>query len=171
MKRKYVILLTITVFIGLFWCTRPSATSTALSAEPLPTTQPNQTVQDQIEMAILEAIASNDRYIQKGLVPSIQITDIRTSLDQKQSTAWVTYYDPLIDAVIPIEPGLAVAHNVGDRWQVVLPSDPAWQNEISLAPDELLTQSEKDMWLAMDQGTVEAYPTQSGYFLPWHGGL
>ncbi len=171
MKQKHVIMVITTVLICLFLFSLPTVSSSALSAEPLPTQAVSQQVQDQVKIAILEAIAANGRYIQKGLVPSLQVTNVRTSLDQKQATAWVLYYDPEIDAVLPIEPGLTIASNVDNRWKVFLPTDPDWQNEITKAPSELLTQGEKDMWLAMDQGRVEAFPTQSGYLLPWHGGL
>jgi Peptidase family M23/Bacterial pre-peptidase C-terminal domain len=171
MKQRHMLLISVTVFICLFLFSLPTVSSTALSAEPVSTNQPDQAIQNQVEMAILEKIASNDHYIQKGLVPSIQVTSIKTSNDLQQATAWVTYYDFQVEAVLPIEPGLALAQNIDGKWQVYLPSDPAWQNEISLVPDELLTQSEKEMWLAMNQGTQEAVPTQSGYFLPWHGGL
>ncbi len=171
MKRKRIILVVISVVIGLFFFSLPSASSSALSAEPQPTAETSQVLQDQVKVAILEAISSDDRYIQKGLVPMIQVTDVRASLDQKQATAWVVYYDSQLEALIPLEPGLTITRFVDDRWQVYLPSDPAWQDVIRLAPDELLSQDEKEMWLAMDQGTVQSVTAQGGYYLPWHGGV
>lgn len=134
MKRKHVILLVIAVFIGLFMFSSPTISSSALSAEPKSTNQPDQSIQDQIEIAILEAITSNERYIQKGLAPTVQVTDIRTSVDQKLATAWVTYYDNQIDAVLPIEPGLAIAHQVENNWQVILPSDRAGKTKYRKPP-------------------------------------
>ncbi|MFZ2098852.1 MAG: peptidoglycan DD-metalloendopeptidase family protein, partial [Anaerolineales bacterium] len=171
MKRKNVILVCVTVFICLFIFSLPTVSSSALLAEPKPVAQDRQALEDQIKQAILEAIAFNDRYVQKGMVDILRVTDIRISADQMTATAWVVYYDPQIEAIIPVEPGIAITHLINDQWQVVLPSDPGWQNEIKSAPDDLLSIDEKEMWLVMDQGTVETYPTQSGYFLPWHGGL
>jgi hypothetical protein len=171
MRMKHVIMVIFTVVICLFLFSLPGSSTSALSADPLPTQQVSPQTQDQVKIAILKAIGSNDRYIQKGLVPSIQVTDVQTSLDQKEATAWVLYYDPVIDAVLPLEPGLTIASYIDGQWKVYLPSNPDWQTKIDQAPEELLTQSQKDMWLAMDQGKVETFPTQSGYLLPWHGGL
>ena len=104
------------------------------------------------------------------MITDLQVTEIKISKDQQWATAWVVNYDPQIGAVVPTEPGLAVAHFLKDRWQVILSSDPDWQDAITQTPDDLLSKDEKDMWVAINQGTVELYPTQSGYFLPWHGG-
>jgi hypothetical protein len=170
MKRKNVILVIVTVFICLFIFSIPTASSSALIEEPAPSPMDEQLIDDQIKQAILEAVASNDRYVQGGMLTDLQVTDIQISQDQQWATAWVVVYDPQIEAIIPTEPGLAVAHFLKDRWQVYLSSDPEWQNALSMIPDNLLSSDEKDMWLAMNQGTVESFPTQSGYLLPWHGG-
>jgi hypothetical protein len=170
MRRRNVILVIVTVFICLFIYFLPTASSSALAAEPAPSSVNQQLIDDQIKQAILVAIKSNNSYVQSGLVTNLQVTEIHISKDQQWATAWVVYYDSQIEALIPTEPGLAVAHYLKDRWQVFLSSDPDWQNAISLIPDDLLSRDEKAMWVAMNQGTVEAFPTQSGYFLPWHGG-
>jgi hypothetical protein len=170
MKRKNVLMVVVTVFICLFIFSISTASSSALHAEPGPSPVGAQVLNDQIKQAILEAVASNDRYIQGGLVTNLQVTDLKISQDKLWATAWVVNYDPQIEALIPTEPGLVVAHFLKDRWQVSLSSNPDWQNEITLIPDDLLSPGEKDMWLAMNQGTTETFPTQSGYFLPWHGG-
>ena len=171
MKRKKVILVCVIVFICLFIFSIPTASSSALLAEPEPTAIVVQGVEDHIKQAIFEAIASNNNYIQGNMVTNLQVTDIQISKDQQWATAWVVYYDPQVEAVLPTEPALSVAHFLNDQWQVYLPLDPGWQNAITLIPDDLLSADEKDMWMAMNQGTVESFPTQSGYFLPWHGGL
>jgi hypothetical protein len=170
MKRKHVILVIVTVFIGLFIFSIPTVSSSALYAEPRPSTQKQQLIEDQIKQAILAAVASNKRYVQGGLVADLQVTEIKISQDQQWATAWVVYYDPQIEAVIPSEPGLAVAHFLKDRWQVFLSTDLDWQNAITQLPDDLLPKDEKDMWVTMSQGSVENFTTQSGYLLPWHGG-
>ncbi len=171
MKRKNVVLGVVIVFICLFIFSIPTASSSALIAEPEPTSIDGQIIEDQIKQAIFDAIASNNRYIDAGLVTNLQVTELKISQDQQWATAWVVYYDPQIEAMVPTEPALAVAHFLDSRWQVFLPPDPDWQNAISLIPQDLLSNAEKDMWVTMDQGSVESYPTQSGYFLPWHGGL
>ena len=170
MKQKKVIWVVITVLTCLLLLSIPTALSAAPMAEPPPSVKNQQEISDQIKQAILEAIASNNRYIQGGMVTNLQVTDVKTSRDQLWATAWVVYYDSTIEALIPSEPALAVTHFVDDHWQVYLPSDFGWQNMVYSLPDDLLTISEKEMWVAMNQGSIESYPTQSGYLLPWHGG-
>src|SRR4030042_1728396 len=170
MKRKKVILVAVTVFTFFFFFSLPMAMSTALNAEPSPSITDQQIISDEITQAILDAIASSNNYIQGEMITNLQVTDIKTSQDLRWATAWIVYYDSQIEAVIPTEPGLAISHFVDDRWQVYLPSDSTWLDKISLLPDDLLSKSEKDMWVAMNQGEIESTPAQSGNLLPWHGG-
>lgn len=170
MYYKKSILVFITVFICLFLFSLPTVSSSALSAEPKPSPVDSQAIEDQIENAVLETIAVNQNYIQSGMVTNVQVTETKVSQDQQWGTAWVVYYDPQIQAVLPTEPGLALAHQVNGEWTVFLSTDPEWQNALNSVPDDLLPADEKDMWSAMNQGTVESYPTQSGYLLPFHGG-
>jgi hypothetical protein len=170
MRLKKSILVFATVFICLFLFSLPTVSSSALSAEPQPSSVASQAVDDQIEQAVLKAVATSKNYIEGQLVTNLQVTDINVSQDQQWATAWVEYYDPQIDAVLPTEPALSVLHYINGHWIAFLPSDPGWQEALKSVPDDLLSPDEKDMWLAMNQGTEEAFPTQTGYFLPWHGG-
>ncbi len=170
MRYKKLILVIVTVLICLFIFSLPTASYSALSAEPKPSPVDSQALEDQIQKAVLAAVASSKNYSQAGLVSNLQITDIKISQDQQWATAWVVYYDPQIEAVVPTEPALAVVHLINGQWAVFLPSDPGWSDALKAVPDDLLSADEKEMWLAMSQGTVETFPTQSGYFLPWHGG-
>src|SRR4030042_3534082 len=170
MKWKKVIWVVVTVLICLFIFSIPTAFSAGLQAEPQPTAENNQKTTEQVEQAILDAIASNNRYIQGGMVTNLQVSDVEISQDQLWATAWVVYYDSQTEAMLPTEPALAVTHYVDNDWQVLLPADSGWQNSIYSLPDELLSKEEKDMWVAMNQGGTEPFPTQSGYLLPWHGG-
>ncbi|OGO59163.1 MAG: hypothetical protein A2029_03890, partial [Chloroflexi bacterium RBG_19FT_COMBO_47_9] len=170
MKWKSVIVAIVTVFISLFIFAIPTVSSSALRAEPEPSPLEGQVIEDQIKVAILEAIALNENYAKGGMATNLQVTDVLISQDQQWSTAWVVYYDPQIEALIPTEPGLAVAHSLSGQWQVFLSSDLGWKEAINSIPVDLLSPDEKDMWVAMNQGAVEAVPTQSGYLLPWHGG-
>jgi murein DD-endopeptidase MepM/ murein hydrolase activator NlpD len=168
--RKHLILVVIVVLIGLFISSVPSASSSAFTADPEATVEGDQGIKDQVKIAILESIASNDRYIQKNLVSSLQVTDVQVSKDQQWATAWVVYYDPTLEAVIPTEPAVPITHWQDNQWQVYLPSDPGWQSTVSNVPDDLLSTDQKQMWVTMNQASVESVVTQSGYFLPWHGG-
>ena len=64
------------------------------------------------------------------MVTNLQVTDIEISQDQLWATAWVVNYDSQIEALLPTEPALAVAHYVEDDWQVFLTSDPGWQKSV-----------------------------------------
>jgi hypothetical protein len=171
MRIKKLILVFVTALICLFLFSLPTVSSSALSAEPIPSSQVSQALDDQIDKAVLEAVATSKNYIQGGVQADLQVTEIKVSQDQQWATAWVVYYDPQIEAVIPTEPALAVVQLINDQWTALLPTDPGWQEALKSVPDDLLSPDEKEMWLAMNQGTVEAFPTQSGYFLPFHGGL
>lgn len=171
MKPRNVIVVIVTVFICLFIFSIPTVSSSTLLAEPVPSSVNQQLIKDQVKQAILAAIASNDRYVQGGMVTDLQVTELKLSQDQLWATAWVVYYDPQIEAIVPSEPGLVVAHFLNDHWQVFLSSDPDWQNAVSQTPDDLLSKDEKEMWFVMSRGIAETFPTQSGYLLPWHGGL
>src|SRR4030066_1362918 len=170
MRRKKIIVMGMIFLTRLLFIPIPTALSAAPLAEPPPAETNQNTSLDDIELAILKAVASNDRYIQGKMVTNLQVTEIKISQDQLWATAWVVYFDYQIEALIPSEPGLAVTQLVNDTWRVFLPSDTDWQNMVSLLPDDLLSLDEKEMWLAMDQGGVEYFPPQSGYLLPWHGG-
>jgi hypothetical protein len=171
MKWKTLLLAIFTVFISLLLFSIPKVSSSPLIAETIAPAQDNQVIEDHIKDAILDAIYSSKQYEPGEVSNLLQVSDIRVSKDQQWGTAWIIYYDPQIDAIIPTEPALTLTHYQSGEWNVYLPSDSAWKNVITSLPDDLLSQDSKDMWTSMTQGTVEDYPTQSGYLLPWHGGL
>lgn len=170
MKRKNAFWSLVILITFLFIFSIPKASSSALNAETPPPQVNQQAASDQVEQAVLEAIATSASYSKAVMVTNLQVSDIQISQDQQWATAWVVYYDTQIEATIPSEPSFAVVQRIGGNWQAVLASDPTWQKSLYQLPDDLLTQSEKDMWLAMNQGSLESYTTQSGYLLPWHGG-
>ena len=168
--RKSVLWVAAILATFLFVFTTPTALSSALVAETQPAVVDQTTDTQGIEQAVLEAIATNTIYSKGSMVSNLQVTDIKVSQDQQWATAWVVYYDSQVEAIIPSEPGLAIVRYVNNDWQAMLASDPAWQDTVYQAPGDLLTTSEKDMYVTMNQGSVEAVQTQSGYLLPWHGG-
>jgi hypothetical protein len=160
-------------FVGIFLVfafSVPRVSTSALSAEPKPNSVDSEQEDQQIEQAVLNAVANNSKYIQGQVSTNLQVSDIKISQDQQWATAWVVYYDPQIDAVIPTEPALAIVEYQKDHWEAYLPTDPEWESAMSQLPVDLLSQDEKEMWLTMNQGVEESLPTQTGYFLPWRGG-
>ena len=155
MKWRKVTGVVVALIIILFAFSIPTALSAGLKAEPLPTVEKQEEITVQVEQAILEAIAINSNYMQGGMAANLQVTEINISQDQNWATAWVVSYDLQIEAILPTEPALVVTHIVDNAWQVIFPSDPAWQDLIYALPDDLLSKEEKDMWVAMNQGAVE----------------
>jgi hypothetical protein len=139
MRSTKSILIFITVFICLLLFSLPTVSSSALSAEPKPSTVDSLPVENQIEQAVLDAVGSSNNYIQGGIETNLQVTDIEISQDQQWATAWVVYYDPQIEAVLPTEPALSVVHLINDQWTAFLPSDPGWQEALLSVPDDLLS--------------------------------
>src|SRR4030042_3868464 len=170
MKRKNLVWGLILILTSLLTFSIPTVESSAQDAEPLPTDTLKEETTDQIEQAILEAIAVSDRYQQGKMVANLQVSDIQTSKDLQWGTAWVVYYDYQVEALIPTEPGLAVTKFLNNDWQVYLPSESGWQNAVYSVPEDLLSGCGESMWGTMNQGTTEQVPTQTGYYLPWHGG-
>jgi hypothetical protein len=131
-------------------------------------------IEGQIENAVLEAIADRGALSHAAGMISFQVGEIRLSQDGLWSTAWILYYDQTLDIYLPTEPGMALSFWDGSAWQVKLPQDSGWERALQSLPEDLLSQSEKDMWSAMDQGAsmegVEAAP-DTGYKLPWIGGV
>jgi hypothetical protein len=102
---------------------------------------------------------------------TLTVDDVRSSSDRLWSTAWILYYDTALEMFLPVEPGLAIARWDGLGWQVTLPRETGWDRLLDQLPGELLSPEEKAMWQAMNQGqNIEATP-DTGYKLPWHGGL
>jgi hypothetical protein len=170
MKRNKMVLGVVVFLAVLFFFSISTASSATRNSDPLPTQVIQQELSDTITQAILTAVAANTQYQRGKMVPNLQVTDINTSQDKQWGTAWVVYYDMLAEALLPSEPALAVTHLIDNTWQVFLPSDSNWQNAVDALPEDLLPKDEKDMWVAMNQGVSKSVPTQSGYFLPWHGG-
>ena len=128
----------------------------------------------QIEAAVIQAVAERKALDRTEGMISYQVDEIKLSQDGRWSTAWILVYDPAMAMYLPIEPGLALLNWDGSTWQVSLPGEAGWDRALQSLPDDLLSQAEKDMWSAMNQGElpdgVEAAP-DSGYKLPWLGGL
>ncbi len=151
-----------------------SCRSTAMTAENPPQPEISSDAQGEIETAVMEAVAERRLPDRAESVISYQVDEIRVSQDRQWSTAWILIYDPALDMYLPTEPGMALLQWDGAAWKVTLPGDARWARVLQSLPGDLLTQDEKDMWSAMNQGeifdAVEAAP-DSGYKLPWLGGL
>ena len=172
MIRKYfLIALFLLLFSQVVGAQNVHGCSSGAESLPSDVSSAGDGIEEQIRRAVMGEIVARRPQVEREGVLSIQVDDIRLSQDQQQATAWILYYDDTLDIFLPTEPGLAIAHWNGGTWQVTLPRDPDWEQALVALPDDLLTASEKDMWLAMDQGEqIESYP-DTGYKLPWMGGV
>ena len=140
------------------------------SASPSPGAQAEE--RQRVEQAIRQAID-----LQKKAVPAFQIFDtqidhILFSHDENWATAWLTPVDPQTQQIVPSEPGLAIAWQVDQEWQVALPTQGRWVEQIQKAPDDFLSPQVKNAWAVLAAPSAAAAPAAAftGYFLPWMAG-
>jgi len=149
----------------------PSVRGGEYSAEPPPPQEATDGLTEQVEGAMMQAIVERRLPNQIDGGVALTIDDVRFSQDKLWATAWILYYDTGLAIFLPTEPGLAIAQWDGSVWRVTLTGETGWDQAVSLLPEDLLSQDEKEMWLAMNLGEqVESNP-ETGYELPWHGGL
>ena len=169
MKRVLPLLfiLILSSLVILSW--QPVSSSPA-PAEPTPS-QLEQSLSDQVGEAIYQEIAQRGAYLEAIPAYEILVDDLRFSLDGKWATGWILLKDVETEQVLPSEPGLAVVSLADSEIDVILPDEQGWGEAIQSLPDDLLSASEKELWLArsVDQLTA-CFPTQSGYLLPWEAG-
>ncbi len=108
MRWRKVIGVVVIVIIIIFAFSIPTAFSAGLQAEPLPTDENQEEITVQVEQAILGAIAINRNYVQGGIAANLQVTEVKISKDQTWATAWVEYYDPQTETILPTEPAFVV---------------------------------------------------------------
>ena len=87
MKRNIIFMGVVVILVSLLSIVIPTALSSALTAEPPPTSVNGQATADQVKQAILEAVATNERYTQGALVANLQVAEVQLSQDQVWATA------------------------------------------------------------------------------------
>ena len=146
-------------------------TSAGVAAPPQPPGTPQAPV-SQIEAAIREDVAAQQELVPAYLLYDTQVEAPLYSEDGSWAMAQLIPVDRQTGYVVPAEPGLALARNVGGEWQVYLPSDTQWVQALKESPDSLLSPDDKTAWLNMYEQVALATETTtySGYKLPWEAG-
>lgn len=171
-----VCLLLVTQSIAPLSSTQPTAavqpTAAAQPAPPPP--KPGDPSRLAVEQAIRTAIDSEagTAELPVFLLYETQITNLQVTRDNLWAAAWLVPLDAQTGQVVPAEPGLVLAQNGPDGWQVSLPSDPAWQPRLLAAPESLIPAGVRDYWLASYASHLEHLPSAplTGYLLPWDKG-
>ena len=145
--------------------------STGVAAPPQPPSTPQAPV-SQVEQAIQAEIVTQQDLVLPYLLYDTQVVPPLYSDDGSWAIAQLIPVDRQTGYVVPAEPGLALAQNIGGDWQVYLPSDPQWAQALKESPDSLVSPDDKATWLSMyEQVTLTAETTTyTGYKLPWEAG-
>jgi hypothetical protein len=122
-------------------------------------------------LAILKEYITQREFVLGYLAYDLGIENVDISEDGTWSVADLTLVDPQSGQVVPAEPGLAIARLQSGEWNATLPADPGWTNLILSAPNDILTEEQKEFYIEIN---ATARPTVSltldGYLLPWRLG-
>ncbi len=165
MKRYTIVALLV---IGL-WL---SPLHLSAGAAPPPPKTPTEGLKSSLERAILKEISLQREIVPAYALFNIQIETQGVSQDNSWAIAHLISLDPATGFTIQTEPGLAIAQNYIDGWQITLPNEPGWLDALITVPDTLLTIEDKITWLAMynQQASPLSAVEFSGYKLPWEAG-
>jgi len=140
---------------------------------PTPTVKANrQTQLSQATEAIRAAVQKHSQENLAYLVYETQIGQEMLSADGRWAVAWLTPVDPQSNEVIPTEPGLAIARQTSQGWQVLLPADDGWSTALVDLPEELISDEIRESLIEINTAidkTLVASPL-TGYHLPWEAG-
>jgi hypothetical protein len=139
------------------------------AAPPPPT--PDKDEKETIQQAVLDAIQSQREYVLAYLVNDIRVVDVQISKDGSWGIAYLEMVDPNSGDVIPNEPGIAISRREDSEWRVTLPGDLDWLLQIRSAPEDLLSDDVKDVYVEMNTtAAASTSVTYGGYLLPWEAG-
>lgn len=140
-------------------------------ASPPPPTPGDEQEEKILEQRILEAVHRQREYVLGFLVYDVRVVDLQISQDGKWAIAFLEMSDPVSGETIPGEPGLAIAQRLGNEWIITLPADVGWANLVEQIPNELLTEAQKNVYLALNEAALQETTTvYTGYLLPWEAG-
>lgn len=179
MKKLQAYIIAIAVLIG-FLALNPSVSAEMTTAPDVttPTPPPPEQLQlseetDRVFSAIEDAIAAENETILAYIVHDEQVEGIEISSDGVHAIAWLVFKDPDSGEILPTEPGLVLARKDPlAGWQVSLPSDADWIEQLKASPAELVSDELEQTWLEMYAEHLEQVDIGmlSGYLLPWAAG-
>jgi hypothetical protein len=96
-----------------------------------------------------------------------QIDAAFLSPDENSAAVWLALQEPS-GRIVAAEPGLALAQNSPEGWQLLLPGDPGWETLFQSMPANLIP---AELSPAPDQMELSAQTnTLTGYYLPYAAG-
>jgi murein DD-endopeptidase MepM/ murein hydrolase activator NlpD len=176
MKRA---LLTLTIlsgflFLGLASTLFSTRSLAGLISSPTPGVSPKTMERElqNVELAIEQAIEEESEFVLGLLVNKAEVTNLELSLDTHWAVGWLVLSDPDTGETLPTEPGLVLAKRSNSGWDVALPSDENWLDQIGEVPAELLSDEQKAAWTDMYLEYAESLAAGpfGGYLLPWEEG-
>lgn len=122
-----------------------------------------------VQQAIEQGIQARSSLAPVYLLFHTEVKHIRLNASLDWATALMILVDSETGETLPMEPGLALVQKVNGAWQVTLPGDVVWLDQLKQAPEEVLSRKDRDYWLDVyNTAQVEAVDLNfSGYYLPW----
>ena len=141
------------------------------AAPPPPTDTPEARTMS-IENAIQQEITNQQDSSLIYLLFETQIGQVSISENGDWAFAQLIPLDAKTGAVVPAEPGLALAQNIEGSWHIFLPNDPQWSGTLNAIPDSLISIEDKEAWLNLYEQSLQITDATiyGGYKLPWEGG-
>jgi murein DD-endopeptidase MepM/ murein hydrolase activator NlpD len=167
----FLIFLAAVLLVG-FWSLSLVQAAPLLSGDSKPTPPADETI-TRIKQAINSGMVARGEYQPVYAIADNQITNILISEEEDWATAWLEVTTPETGESIPTEPGLVLLQSVDGSWIPTFPGDEAWLKLVNDAPVEVLSDSEKEYWLLINQESTQNVPAAplTGYLLPWPNGL
>jgi murein DD-endopeptidase MepM/ murein hydrolase activator NlpD len=134
--------------------------------------QIKEMLMEEVENNFIAAVDDSKEYNLGFLVYDTQIENVNVTGDGRYAAAWLVPEDPETGKPIPAEPGLALAEQRNGEWVTYLPNDEGWIDLLRNLPDEIMSEGEREQWLAMAEVSAVETPAAalSGYLLPWPAG-
>lgn len=138
---------------------------------------PGEEVRTAIDSALQGAIADSQQKSPAFLIAKVNAETIDFSSGGGTALLWLAARDPQTGELLGDEPGLAIGRLTGKdakspaSWKIILHTDPAFANQLTALPPELLSEDMLARYLTAAQENETAAVSLSGYKLPWAAGL
>jgi murein DD-endopeptidase MepM/ murein hydrolase activator NlpD len=120
----------------------------------------------------IQAAAEGREDVLAFLLYRISIDDVKFNDDHSLAVVWISLVDPANGTVQSAEPGLVIAHKMGEgQWSVVFQADPSFATELLALPSIMMSDEDKAMYMPGIQQESKDGTVYRGYHLPWAAGL
>ncbi len=135
---------------------------------------PPEQVTEEVKSALSDAffINLNTSTGLKSLTFDLFTPEIDTAFiapDGKTAVIWLALRDDS-DKILATEPGLALAKKIDNKWEVLLPGDPDWEEIFSALPEEMLPLEQRSAPENAALDNLSVTTAMTGYYLPYAAG-